>query len=570
MLSRDSLFKVCGVSLLVVSFFMGGLGLLSLVYLPSSVMEFNIFYSSSCTIKFTMVFDWMSYLFFSFVSFISASVIYYSGSYMEGDVNMERFIILVMLFVGSMFFLVFSLNLISVLLGWDGLGIVSYILVVYYQNEKSEAAGMITALSNRIGDAAILLGIGAMVETGSWEFLFYPTGGGLDYFLLVMVVLAAITKSAQMPFSAWLPAAMAAPTPVSALVHSSTLVTAGIYLLIRFNPLLMSFYLHNVLAMLGLLTTLMASISATYETDLKKVVALSTLSQLGFMVTTLSLGLYELAFFHLLTHAVFKALLFMCSGKILHSLGGQDMRSMGGLVLALPYTGACLNLSNLALCGFPFLAGFYSKDLFIESWFMMDWGSLVLCLAGLCVGLSTVYSIRFSYMSMFGFSNLAPLGSASDKDSIVTISMVGLSLLALVSGAGFYWLLLPSPVGILLPPLLKLLTLGSIPLGVLFGLLVSLSSVNPNGSLLIKVFKGVVGMWFLPWVSGQFISGAGLAKSFNLKSLDFGWWESWGGQGAYVMIMNGGAKVVEAQSGSVKIFLSVFGFSMVVVMMNYW
>lgn len=179
-------------------------------------------------------------------------------------------------------------------------------------------------------------------------------------------MVAAITKRAQIPFSAWLPAAIAAPTPVSALVHSSTLVTAGVYLLIRF-----SFILGETcsifLLFISTITIFISGIVAVFEYDLKKIIALSTLRQLGIIIFAISLGLYNVAFFHLLTHALFKALLFLCAGVLIHGVGNtQDIRSFGALSLNYPVVTVCINLANLSLCGIPFLAGFYSKDLIVE------------------------------------------------------------------------------------------------------------------------------------------------------------------------------------------------------------
>ncbi|KAB7502262.1 hypothetical protein Anas_14700 [Armadillidium nasatum] len=194
---------------------------------------------------------------------------------------------------------------------------------------------------------------------------------------------------------------MAAPTPVSALVHSSTLVTAGVYLLIRFSNLMQCFRILRLLIYLGVLTTLIASLRALFEPDLKKVVALSTLSQLGIIIRTLALGFRELAFIHLLTHAVFKALLFICRGKIIHNVGGyQDTRKIGGEMFNLPVTRIIIVLSSYALCGVPFLAGFYSKDLIIEARLIGDIFFINYCLYILSVGLSTRYSFRLLFMSI--------------------------------------------------------------------------------------------------------------------------------------------------------------------------
>lgn len=182
----------------------------------------------------------------------------------------------------------------------------------------------------------------------------------------ILIVVGAITKSAQIPFSAWLPAAIAAPTPVSALVHSSTLVTAGVYLLIRFSYLLNDSCL-NLLLVLSVLTIFISGLVASFEFDMKKVIALSTLRQLGVIIFSISLGLFDIAFFHLVVHALFKALLFLCAGVVIHRRGGsQDLRRIGGLVNNHPLVGVSLNLANLSLCGVPFISGFYSKDMVVE------------------------------------------------------------------------------------------------------------------------------------------------------------------------------------------------------------
>lgn len=231
-----------------------------------------------------------------------------------------------------------------------------------------------------------------------------------------LVLLAAITKRAQIPFSSWLPAAMAAPTPVSALVHSSTLVTAGIYLLIRFNVLLAGTKLGTFLLLFAGLTIFIAGLGANFEFDLKKIIALSTLSQLGLIIRILAIGFAKLAFFHLLTHALFKALLFMCAGAIIHNIrDSQDIRFIGGLVVHIPLTASCFNLSNLALCGTPFLAGFYSKDLILEIASLSYINVFRFFLYFFSTGLTVCYSLRLVYYSIRGDFNTFSLHPLSDE-----------------------------------------------------------------------------------------------------------------------------------------------------------
>lgn len=214
-----------------------------------------------------------------------------------------------------------------------------------------------------------------------------------------LVVLAAMTKRAQIPFSSWLPAAMAAPTPVSSLVHSSTLVTAGVYLLIRFN-FTFGYNLSYFLLFIARITIFISGIGARYEFDLKKIIALSTLRQLGLIISILSLGSYKLAFFHLLTHALFKALLFICAGNVIHNLGNcQDIRFIGGLVNFMPLTCVYFNVCRLALCGLPFLRGFYSKDLIAEVLSMGYLNFYIYVVFYLSIGLTVCYRIRLVYYS---------------------------------------------------------------------------------------------------------------------------------------------------------------------------
>jgi len=287
------------------------------------------------------------------------------------DKNGFRFVLLILLFIFSIIIIIIRPNLIRILLGWDGLGLVSYCLVIYFQNVKSYNAGILTALSNRIGDVALLLAIAWILNFGRWNYIFYLEILKSNYIILLirfLVILAALTKRAQIPFSSWLPAAIAAPTPVSALVHSSTLVTAGVYLLIRFNYLINNFIRGKILLLLGRLTILISGLGANFEIDLKKIIALSTLRQLGLIIRILSLGFYKITFFHLLTHALFKALLFLCAGSFIHNMiNFQDIRLFGNFFNQMPLTSICFNISRLALCGIPFLAGFYSKDLILET-----------------------------------------------------------------------------------------------------------------------------------------------------------------------------------------------------------
>nr|YP_010142233.1 NADH dehydrogenase subunit 5 [Chthamalus malayensis]QQK92491.1 NADH dehydrogenase subunit 5 [Chthamalus malayensis] len=493
--------------------------------------SWSIFSWGSSDIHMILLFDWVSLMFLSFVLFISGSVFYYSGEYMEGELNMSRFIMLLASFVGSMGLLIFSPNLISILLGWDGLGLVSYCLVIYYQNYKSLNAGTLTVLSNRVGDVLILLAIVWMINFGDWSFVSWLGGSNILILVSLLVIMASLTKSAQIPFSAWLPAAMAAPTPVSSLVHSSTLVTAGVYLVIRMGWVY-DFWMNDMLMILSVLTMFMAGLGACFEFDLKKVIALSTLSQLGLMMYSLSLGMVKFAFFHLLMHAIFKALLFMSAGCIIHGYKGwQDIRMMGNIMISLPFMSSCFVVSNLALAGMPFLAGFYSKDMILELSLMEEMNFLSLLMLFVSTALTVAYTFRLIYYVVQRDYVMSGSANISDGWGIMNKSCIGLVIFSVFFGAMMSWLIMES-VMILLPTYLKNLTLLVCVIGSFLGFLMAKSSYSFSFLNFSSVLWLSGSMWFLPYLSSQPLVNLPLRGGGSIMSLgDMGWLEFFGGQG---------------------------------------
>nr|UBA16579.1 NADH dehydrogenase subunit 5 [Pseudergolis wedah] len=500
-------YSICFVSFFFLFFFMLINFFMMIYFIMNNLvifLEWEIISFNSMNVNMAILLDWMSLLFMMFVSLISSSVIYYSKSYMNSELNLNRFIFLVMLFVFSMFLLIISPNMISIFLGWDGLGLVSYCLVIYYQNLKSYNAGMLTALSNRIGDVIILILVSWMMNYGSWNYIFYLEFMNNDYCMQIiglLIILASMTKSAQIPFSSWLPAAMAAPTPVSALVHSSTLVTAGVYLLIRFNFLLVDMIFMKMLLLLSGLTMFMSGICANYEFDLKKIIALSTLSQLGLMMSILSMGYSDLAFFHLLTHAMFKALLFMCAGMIIHMMNdNQDIRLMGGISFYIPLTSLCLNISNLALCGIPFLAGFYSKDIILDLVSMSNLNLLIFFLYYFSTGLTMYYTVRLLMYLMINDFNLLCVYNLYDEDYIMLIGMFILLFMSLISGSLLSWMIFSYPYMIYLPFSMKLMVIYVSFIGFIMGFLVSNMNILSLNKFIMsyKLSFFFTLMWFMP------------------------------------------------------------------------
>lgn len=462
--------------------------ILSLFFYSSDsifLLSFNL-----VNFRYQIFLDWISCSFLFLVTLISSQVILYSIYYISEEVFLYRFKYILLLFVLSIAFLIISSDGLSLLLGWDGLGITSYALIIFYSNSKSSSRAIITALRNRVGDILILWALGLGYSFGSWDFSYIGYRGG--YLILRLFLLASLTKSAQIPFSAWLPAAMAAPTPVSSLVHSSTLVTAGIYLIIRFSA---SFSLSGlwILIFLGSLTALFSGLAAICEYDIKRIIALSTLSQLGVIIFSIGVGFPLLSYFHLFTHAIFKALLFICSGVIIHaSAGTQDIRRLGGIISFLPYSSLCLRVASCRLIGFPFIAGFYSKDLIIEISEIgtLFYPSLIIMVAAL---FTCWYSFRLFKLCLtnpsYNFSFFSKYESG-----LYIISLFTLYWGALFGGFFFFWCFLGQET-VMVTIVEKI---------ILFTLLFSGMGLGITVDLTKKFrFKFLNSIGFLPFITGK-------------------------------------------------------------------
>nr|ALS46250.1 NADH dehydrogenase subunit 5 [Glycera unicornis] len=525
--------------------------------LKTMIMEWDILSMGTSNISLPIIMDPMGTMFSAVVLFISANVIHFSDYYMQDELFIKRFTHLVLFFILSMNMLIFLPHLMALLLGWDGLGITSFILVIYYQNPKSLAAGMITALTNRIGDVMLLLTIGWSLNQGHW-LITNMWNSNFSMAMCTTITLAAMTKSAQMPFSSWLPAAMAAPTPVSALVHSSTLVTAGVFLTIRFYPMLSKFFLFNTsLLMISTLTMFMAGMSALVETDLKKIIALSTLSQLGVMMASISLNLPNLAFFHLITHAMFKALLFICAGSLIHlHHHSQDLRSMGNTTNQMPLTMACLLTANMALCGLPFMAGFYSKDMIIEMCLFNQSNTTIVIMLILATLMTAAYSSRLMSTALVSNNMSLPIQYSSDNTLANTTPMLILSVGAICSGSLMNWLFISPLKEPLLSSEMKLIPLMVTILGATSMFNKSTSKApTPNNSMFSHMNAL---MWFLVPLSSQALLK--LPMSVCLKSmytLDQGWTELSSAQGIHSTSSNMAKSLQTTQIPLMTIHLSL-------------
>nr|YP_010826677.1 NADH dehydrogenase subunit 5 [Crassostrea talonata]ANC95452.1 NADH dehydrogenase subunit 5 [Crassostrea talonata]ANC95464.1 NADH dehydrogenase subunit 5 [Crassostrea talonata]UOU85758.1 NADH dehydrogenase subunit 5 [Crassostrea talonata] len=365
--------------------------------------------------------DWMSLMFASVILLISSCVGLFMSVYMKED-GLKMFNWMVYAFILSMIVLVFSGSMPMVLVGWDWLGITSFLLVMFYEGKKSFDAAMLTALTNRIGDGLLICSAAGMMLACDLTIDMKP------YCWSIVFVLGCVTKSAQVPFSSWLPAAMMAPTPVSSLVHSSTLVTAGIYLLIRSHVMWeKSSIACSFLVSAGLLTSIVAGYSAVTEPDVKKIIALSTLSQLGLMAFSLGLGEVDLAFMHLLCHAFFKAGMFLSVGALIsHNVGDQYFSDFSSPTAVLsPAALLSLLVGSLSLVGIPGTAGYASK----ESIVAVSYSVLSLPAVVLMVG-SVAFTMLYSARIIAGLTHLVKTGKfdVGSSREVFKLSVPGLLL----------------------------------------------------------------------------------------------------------------------------------------------
>lgn len=505
------------------------IGFIFRLYLILSGITYFIILNLSCfnliDFIYLMVFDWMSVLFISLVILISRLVILYSYGYMGRDFNKYIFMYILLMFVVSILLMIVSLNLFRILLGWDGLGLVSYCLVIYYQSENRNRAGIITVLTNRIGDIGLIFRLLFLTNFYSWGIIEFNIIDKKILIVGIIIIVAAVTKRAQIPFSVWLPAAMAAPTPVSSLVHSSTLVTAGVYLIIRFNEFFVERVLREILLFMSVLTIFVSGLSALFEIDLKKIIAFSTLRQLGVIMLILSLGIYDLAFFHLLSHAVFKAILFLRAGRVIHGIiGYQDIRILGIISLVSPFISYIMVLSRLSLRGVLFLSGFYSKDIILEYIYLYNINWTMLLLIFISTIFTVLYSLRLVYYSRLK-NNILIFRFNWIEDYKYNIPIFILGIITIFWGNVFSWLFLPIPYFFYLSYQVKLINLCLILIGIVLFFVFYVNLMFRN---IFNYFFSSI--WFLSFLRRRIVLKS-INLAYNNYKFDQTWIEDIGRQG---------------------------------------
>ena len=424
------------------------------VVICHSVCSFKLFTwmeSNSLIVSWGFLFDSLTATMLVVVTFVSSLVHLYSASYMAEDPHLPRFMSYLSLFTFCMLMLVTADNYVQMFLGWEGVGLASYLLINFWftriQANKSAMKAMIV---NKIGDFGLSLGIALIFFVySSFDFAivfnttplfinenFIFLGFSIDKITLISLLLfvGAVGKSAQIGLHTWLPDAMEGPTPVSALIHAATMVTAGVFVILRSSPIIeYSNFSLLIITIIGSLTAFMAATIGVVQNDLKKVIAYSTCSQLGYMILACGLSNYSISLFHLMNHAFFKALLFLSAGSVIHAMADeQDMRKMGGLIKVIPITYIMIVIGSLALMGFPFLTGFYSKDILLELTYGTYHvsGLFAYWLGTLSAFFTSFYSIRLIYLTFIKPANgsNSVVAHAHESSWIMLIPLFVLSL----------------------------------------------------------------------------------------------------------------------------------------------
>jgi len=418
--------------------------------IPVSINLFRWIDSESLNILWGFHFDSLTVSMLIPVLIVSSLVHIYSIGYMSHDPHNQRFFSYLSLFTFMMVILVTANNFILMFVGWEGVGICSYLLVSFWFTRIAANQSSISAfLTNRVGDCFLTIGMFAIL----WSFgnIDYTTVFSLAPFINetiiiligLCILIGAMAKSSQIGLHVWLPFAMEGPTPVSALIHAATMVTAGVYLLIRSSPLIE--YSSTVLLIclwLGAITTIFSSLVGLFQQDIKKVIAYSTMSQLGMMVIAVGLSLYNVALFHLINHAFYKGLLFLGAGSVIHAvIDNQDFRKYGGLVLLLPLTYSVMLIASLSLVAFPFMTGFYSKDFILESSYGQFFfsGTVVYFIATIGAIFTTLYSVKVLYLTFLTNPN-GPFISykyVNEGNLFITIPLIILALFSIIFGYVF-------------------------------------------------------------------------------------------------------------------------------------